>query len=186
VGFIDWTPFFATWELRGAYPAILDDPRVGSAARDLHRDALDLLDRIVREVRSTANAAVGFWPANTVDGDDIVVWRDEARHDVLATFRTLRQQMAKPDGRPNVAMADFVAPIETGVADFVGAFAVTTGHGLDDIVAEFEAPMTITRRSSPRPSPTAWPRPSRSGSTRSSVASCGATPATRPASATRT
>ncbi len=138
-GYIDWTPFFATWELRGAYPAILDDPRLGSAARDLHRDALDLLDRIVRDDRLTANAVVGFWPANTVDADDIVVWRDETRSDALATFRTLRQQMAKPDGRPNVALADFVAPAETGVSDFVGAFAVTTGHGLDEMVAEFEA-----------------------------------------------
>ena len=86
-----------------------------------------------------ANAVVGFWPANVVDSDDIVVWRDEQRHDPLATFRTLRQQMAKPEGRPNVALADFVAPTETGLADFIGAFAVTTGHGLGEIVAEFEA-----------------------------------------------
>ena len=137
--FIDWTPFFATWEMRGAYPAILDDPRLGAAARDLHRDALALLERIVGEGRLKANAVVGFWPANTVDGDDIVVWRDHERHDALATFRTLRQQMAKPEGRPNVALADFVAPTETGLADFIGAFAVTTGHGLEEIVAEFEA-----------------------------------------------
>ena len=88
--------------------------------------------------RLTASAVVGFWPANAVD-DDIVVWRDEARTDPLATFRTLRQQMAKPAGRPNIALADFVAPIETGIADFIGAFAVTAGHGLDEIVAEFEA-----------------------------------------------
>jgi 5-methyltetrahydrofolate--homocysteine methyltransferase len=139
VGCIDWTPFFATWELRGAYPAILDDPRLGAAARDLHRDAVALLDRIVAEGRLTANAVVGFWPANSVDSDDIVVWRDDGRHDALATFRTLRQQMDKPGGRPNVALADFVAPSETGLADFIGAFAVTTGHGLDEIVAEFEA-----------------------------------------------
>jgi 5-methyltetrahydrofolate--homocysteine methyltransferase len=139
VDFIDWTPFFATWELRGAYPAILDDPRLGAAARDLHRDALALLDRIVADGRLTASAVVGFWPANAVPGDDIVVWRDESRQDPLATFRTLRQQMAKPGGRPNVALADFVAPIETGLADFVGAFAVTAGHGIDEIVAEFEA-----------------------------------------------
>jgi 5-methyltetrahydrofolate--homocysteine methyltransferase len=139
VDFIDWTPFFATWELRGAYPAILDDARLGAAARDLHRDALALLDRIVADGRLTASAVVGFWPANAVGGDDIVVWRDEARQDALATFRTLRQQMAKPPGRPNVALADFVAPIETGIPDFVGAFAVTAGHGIDEIVAEFEA-----------------------------------------------
>ena len=138
---IDWTPFFATWELRGAYPAILDDPRLGAAARDLHRDALALLDRIVAGDRLRASAVVGFWPANAV-GDDIVAWRDEDRSEALATFRTLRQQMAKPDRRPNVALADFVAPRETGVADYIGAFAVTTGHGLDGpdgLVAEFEA-----------------------------------------------
>ncbi len=139
VDYIDWTPFFATWEMRGAYPAILDDSRLGAAARDLHRDALALLERIVGDGRLRANAVVGFWPANTVHDDDIVVWRDEDRRDALATFRTLRQQMAKTDGRPNVALADFVAPIGTGLADFMGAFAVTTGHGLDEIVAEFEA-----------------------------------------------
>ncbi|HEV7604990.1 MAG TPA: methionine synthase [Candidatus Limnocylindrales bacterium] len=139
VPFIDWTPFFTTWEMRGAFPAILDDPRLGPAARDLHRDAVALLDRIVAEGRLTADAVVGFWPANTTEGDDIVVWRDEGRTDALATFRTLRQQMAKPDGRPNLALADFVAPTETGLADFIGAFAVTTGHGLEEIVAEFEA-----------------------------------------------
>ena len=139
---IDWTPFFATWELRGAYPAILDDPKVGKAARDLHRDALAMLERLVREDRLQASAVVGFWAANTVDADDIAVWRDEARDERLATFRTLRQQMEKPPGRPNVALADYVAPAETGLADYVGAFAVTAGHGLDGpdgLVAEFEA-----------------------------------------------
>ncbi len=139
VDFIDWTPFFATWEMRGAYPAILDDPRLGAAARDLHRDALALLERIVVDEWLTASAVVGFWPANANDSDDVVVWRDEKRDVPLATFRTLRQQMAKPDGRPNVALADFVAPTGSALADFIGAFAVTTGHGLDAIVAEFEA-----------------------------------------------
>jgi 5-methyltetrahydrofolate--homocysteine methyltransferase len=139
VDFIDWTPFFTTWEMRGAYPAILDDPRLGAAARDLHRDALALLDRLVADGRLKASAVVGFWPANAVAGDDIAVWRDETRTDVLVTFRTLRQQMAKPAGRPNVALVDYVAPTETGLADFIGAFAVTAGHGLDEIVAEFEA-----------------------------------------------
>ncbi|HZM73064.1 MAG TPA: vitamin B12 dependent-methionine synthase activation domain-containing protein, partial [Candidatus Polarisedimenticolia bacterium] len=139
---IDWTPFFATWELKGAYPRIFDDSKVGAAARDLHRDAVALLDRLVAEGRLTANAVVGFWPANSVDADDIAVWRDESRTERLATFRTLRQQMAKPPGRPNVALADYVAPVDSGVADFVGAFAVTAGHGLDGLdglVAEFEA-----------------------------------------------
>ena len=139
---IDWTPFFTTWELRGSYPAILDDPRVGAAARDLHRDALAMLDRLVGEGRLRASAVVGFWPANTVDADDIAVWRDETRTERLATFRTLRQQMEKPAGRPNVALADFVAPVETGLEDWIGAFAVTAGHGLDGpdgLVADFEA-----------------------------------------------
>ncbi|GAC1663242.1 MAG: methionine synthase [Candidatus Limnocylindrales bacterium] len=138
VEFIDWTPFFATWEMRGAYPALLDDPRLGAAARDLHRAALALLDRLVADGRLRASAVVGFWPANATASDDIVVWRDEERTAALATFRTLRQQMAKPAGRPNVALADFVAPIETGLADHIGAFAVTSGHGLDEIVTEFE------------------------------------------------
>jgi 5-methyltetrahydrofolate--homocysteine methyltransferase len=138
VGRIDWTPFFATWELAGRYPAILDDARVGTAARTLHRDARELLERIVVERLLTARAAVGFWPANSV-GDDIEVYADEDRGEVLATIRTLRQQMVKPPGRPNLALADFTAPRETGVADFVGGFAVTAGHGVDALVAEFEA-----------------------------------------------
>ena len=135
---IDWTPFFTAWELRGGYPAILDDPVFGVAARDLHRDALDLLGRIVADGEVRADAVVGFWPANAVE-DDIVLWRDEERRVPLATFRTLRQQMAKRDGRPNLALADFVAPRESGVADYVGAFAVTAGHGVDGLVARFAA-----------------------------------------------
>jgi 5-methyltetrahydrofolate--homocysteine methyltransferase len=135
---IDWTPFFATWELRGAYPAILDDPSVGSAARDLHRDATTLLERIVDERLLTAKAAFGFWPANSV-GDDIQLYAADSRTDVAAVVHTLRQQMIKPPGRPNLALADFTAPKETRVEDFVGAFAVTAGHGLEDLVAEFKA-----------------------------------------------
>ncbi len=138
---IDWTPFFATWELRGAYPAILDDPKLGAAARDLYDDARRLLDRMVAETRLRASGVVGFWPANA-EVDDIAVWRDDERRDRLATFRTLRQQMAKTDARPNVALADFVAPIDSGLADHIGAFAVTAGHGLDGpdgLVAEFTA-----------------------------------------------
>jgi 5-methyltetrahydrofolate--homocysteine methyltransferase len=138
VDLIDWTPFFATWELRGAYPAILEDARLGPAARDLHRDALTLLQRIVDEGLLRASAVVGFWPANA-EGDDIVLWVDEDRLTELARWHTLRQQMAKPDGRPNLALADFTAPISSGVADYVGAFAVTTGHGVDELVAGFEA-----------------------------------------------
>ncbi len=135
---IDWTPFFATWELNGLYPGILSDPRIGEAARSLHADALALLDRIVAERLLQARAAVGFWPANSV-GDDIELYTDEERRGSVGTIHTLRQQMVKPPGRPNMAMADFTAPRETGVIDYVGGFAVTAGHRLDQLVAGFEA-----------------------------------------------
>jgi 5-methyltetrahydrofolate--homocysteine methyltransferase len=139
VDYIDWTPFFQTWELRGHYPAILEDPVVGEAARSLYADARSLLDRIVRERRLEARASFGFWPANAV-GDDIEVYADESRTTVLATLQMLRQQLDKKgDGRPNFCLADFVAPKETGVVDYVGAFAVTTGHGIESLVAEFDA-----------------------------------------------
>ena len=138
VGRIDWTPFFATWELNGRYPAILDDPTVGPAARQLDADARRLLDRIVGEGLLTARAAVGFWPAASV-GDDIVVLDPDGSGRTLATIHTLRQQMVKPPGRPNLALADFTAPRSAGVEDVVGAFAVTAGHGLEALVAAFEA-----------------------------------------------
>ena len=134
---IDWTPFFATWELRGAYPAILDDPKVGAAAQDLYRDARALLARIVDEKLLTASAAFGFWPASSV-GDDIELYTDDSRSSLAGVIHTLRQQMVKPPGRPNLALADFTAPKETGVADYVGAFAVTAGHGLDELAAGFK------------------------------------------------
>src|ERR1035437_2824485 len=129
VGRIDWTPFFATWELNGLFPAILDDPIVGGAARPLYEDAQALLARIVGERRLHANAVVGFWPANTI-GDDIELYTDDSRTGVIGTIRPLRQLMVNPPGRPNLALADFSAPRETGIADYVGGFAVTTGHGL--------------------------------------------------------
>ncbi len=139
VPFIDWTPFFQTWELSGHYPAILEDPLVGEAARTLYADARALLDRMVREQRVEARASFGFWPANAV-GDDIEVYSDESRSTLVATLHMLRQQIDKKgDGRPNHCLADFVAPRESEVLDYVGAFAVTTGHGLESLVAEFEA-----------------------------------------------
>ncbi len=134
---IDWTPFFATWELRGMYPGILDDPQVGAAARDLHADAVALLARIVDEDLLKASGAIGFWPANATGEDDIVLWTDETRRSELARLPMLRQQMAKPAGRPNRSVVDFVGP--AGVADHIGAFAVTAGHGVDDLVRTFEA-----------------------------------------------
>jgi len=135
---IDWSPFFATWELAGRFPAILDDPKVGAAARDLYRDARALLERIVGERLLRAAAVVGLWPANSV-GDDIELYDDAGRDRPITVVHTLRQQMVKPPGRPNLALADFVAPRETGVPDHVGAFVVTAGHGLDELVTRFEA-----------------------------------------------
>jgi 5-methyltetrahydrofolate--homocysteine methyltransferase len=135
---IDWTPFFQTWELSGHYPAILTDPTVGPAATSLFRDAQELLDRIVRERLLRARGVLGVFRANAV-GDDIELYADEERTEQLAVLYTLRQQMPKPPGRPNLALADFVAPRASGVADYVGAFAVTTGHGLDELAASYEA-----------------------------------------------
>ncbi len=132
---IDWTPFFASWELIGRYPLILEDEIVGEAARDLFRDAQAMLKRIIDERWFTANGVVGFWPANAV-GDDIVVWTDEGRTEELARFHTLRQQIKKANGKPNLAMSDFVS--EDG-QDYIGAFAVTAGHGELEKAAEFKA-----------------------------------------------
>ncbi len=139
VPYIDWTPFFQTWELAGHYPAILKDPLVGEAARTLYADARELLDRMVRDKRIEARAAFGFWPANAV-GDDIEVYADESRTTVIATLHMLRQQLDKKgDGRPNFCLADFVAPKDSGVLDYIGAFAVTTGHDIESLLAEFAA-----------------------------------------------
>jgi 5-methyltetrahydrofolate--homocysteine methyltransferase len=137
---IDWTPFFQTWELAGHYPDILQDPVVGETARSLWADAQAMLTTLVAERWLTARAVVGLFPANAV-GDDIAVWASESARGTerAATIHTIRQQMAKGDGRPNMALADFVAPTGSGVRDWVGAFAVTTGHGIDARVAAYEA-----------------------------------------------
>jgi 5-methyltetrahydrofolate--homocysteine methyltransferase len=138
VDYIDWTPFFQAWELAGRYPAILEDPKVGAAARNLFADAERMLERIVGEALLEARAAVGVFPANSV-GDDIEVYADESRREVRAVAYTLRQQLSKSAGRPNLALADFVAPRDSGAIDYIGAFAVTAGHGVDALVAQFEA-----------------------------------------------
>ncbi|MBN8528708.1 MAG: methionine synthase [Caulobacterales bacterium] len=132
---IDWTPFFASWELIGRYPLILEDEIVGQAARDLFADAQAMLKRIVAETWFTARGVVGFWPANA-RGDDIVVWSDEGRTTELARFHGLRQQIAKSNGKPNLCLSDFVA--EDG-DDWLGAFAVTAGHGELEKAAAFKA-----------------------------------------------
>ncbi|WP_296599788.1 methionine synthase [Phenylobacterium sp.] len=134
---IDWTPFFASWELVGRFPAILEDEVVGKAASDLYADAQRMLDRIVQEGLLEARGVVGFWPANT-DGDDIVVYADEDRTTELARLHTLRQQMIKTgEGQSNVAMADFVAPVGTR-PDYIGGFAVTAGHGELKLAQQFK------------------------------------------------
>jgi 5-methyltetrahydrofolate--homocysteine methyltransferase len=134
---IDWTPFFQSWELAGRYPQILDDEVVGEAARDLFADAQAMLKRIIDEAWFSARGVIGFWPANK-DGDDIVLWADYEHPTELARLHTLRQQMAKAEGRPNVALADFVHPVGGG-HDWIGAFAVTAGHGERERVAAFKA-----------------------------------------------
>ena len=135
--YIDWTPFFQTWELTGRFPAILNDPKVGEAARALYDDARKMLDRIVKENWFKASATIGFWPANA-EGDDIILYSDEARTKPLTTLHTLRQQLEKREGRKNVALSDFIAPISSGVRDYIGMFVVTAGIGEDVIADRFK------------------------------------------------
>ena len=137
IPFIDWSPFFHTWELRGRYPTIFEDPVVGQKAKELHDDALALLRKIVDQRLFTANGVYGFFPANS-QGDDIEIYRDDRRTEVLTTFHTLRQQSEKPQGQCSFALADFVASKASDRADFIGAFAVTTGIGVDLLCREFE------------------------------------------------
>ena len=137
VPYIDWTPFFHTWELRGTYPKIFQDSFVGTEAKKLFDDAQVLLDQIVHEKRLKANVVIGFWPANAV-ADDIELYTDESREHVFSTIHTLRQQSEKAKGEPYYALSDFIAPKESGIPDYFGGFAVTTGIGCDELVAEFE------------------------------------------------
>ena len=137
VPYIDWTPFFQTWELKGRYPAILSDPAQGAAARSLYDDAQGMLKQIVEERWFNPKAVLGFWPANAV-GDDIQLYTGESRSEPVAAFFGLRQQLVKRDGRPNLCLSDFVAPVETGVADYVGAFVVTAGIEEVRIAERFE------------------------------------------------
>ncbi len=136
IPYIDWTPFFSTWELAGQYPAILDDNKVGAEARKLHADALALLERMVAEKWVSANAVIGFWPANAI-GDDLELYEDDSRKQRLTMLHTLRQQIARDPSRnrAHTALSDFVAPKETGLADYVGGFAVTAGIGEDEAIA---------------------------------------------------
>ncbi|MEJ0067212.1 MAG: methionine synthase [Caulobacteraceae bacterium] len=135
--YIDWTPFFQTWELAGHYPMILEDDVVGEAARSLFADAQAMLKQVLAEKWFEARGVAGFWPANA-DGDDIVIWTDETRTAERARLFTLRQQMSKAEGRPNLALADFIAPIG-GPLDYIGGFAVTAGHGETAVAERFKA-----------------------------------------------
>jgi 5-methyltetrahydrofolate--homocysteine methyltransferase len=136
--YIDWTPFFHSWQLKGSYPKILDDLEKGPEARELFADAQGLLDRIIAEKWLTARAAFGLFPANALEYDSIEIYTDESREEVLATLDFLRQQKQKPPGRPNRSLADFVAPRNTGLEDYIGLFAVTTGLGADEVALRFE------------------------------------------------
>jgi 5-methyltetrahydrofolate--homocysteine methyltransferase len=135
---IDWTFFFSAWELKGRFPAILDHPEYGAAARELYEHATTLLDRIIKERLLTAKASYAFWPANT-DGDDIIVFKDDDRRVTQARLPMLRQQEVLADERPNLSLADFIAPVESGVPDYIGMFAVTAGIGADALVRTFES-----------------------------------------------
>src|SRR6266545_6563587 len=135
--YIDWSPFFATWELAGKFPAILDDAKYGPAARSLFDDAQAMLERMASERWLRASAVFGFWPANS-DGDDILLYGDQSRTRPLAVLHTLRQQLVRREGRANVALADFVAPRASGLADYIGGFLVTAGIGEDEVAERFK------------------------------------------------
>jgi len=136
--FIDWSPFFHTWELRGVYPAIFEHEKYGEQARKLFAEAQELLDRMIREKLVTAKAVYGFFPANAV-GDDVEIYTDETRQTVRTTFHFLRQQVKKKEGESSQSLSDFIAPKSTGLQDHIAAFAVTSGHGLRELVERFKA-----------------------------------------------
>ncbi|UXA04920.1 methionine synthase [Mycobacterium sp. SMC-2] len=136
--YIDWQPFFNAWEMKGRFPDILNNPSSGEAARKLYDDAQHMLDTVIKEKWLTANGVVGFFPANAV-GDDIEVYTDETRTEVLTTLHNLRQQGEHRDGIPNRSLGDYIAPKDTGLADYIGAFAVTAGLGSQEKIAEFKA-----------------------------------------------
>ena len=137
LSYIDWTPFFRTWELHGKYPAILKDDVVGVAASSLFKDAEEMLQKIIKEDWLQTKAVVGLFPANSI-GDDIEIYKDEQRSEVIYTQRTLRQEAKKATGQANLALADFIAPKSSGILDYIGGFVVTSGHGVDEKVALFE------------------------------------------------
>jgi len=139
VPFIDWTPFFQTWELAGRYPNILEDEVVGKEAQSLFADAQKMLSEIIQNKWVVANGILGIFPANTVNDDTVEVYKDETRAEVIGAFHHLRQQLEKTEGQPNLSLADFIAPKETGLNDYIGGFVVTAGLNIDEQVKKFEA-----------------------------------------------
>jgi len=137
VNYIDWSPFFQTWELAGKYPKILNDVVVGEQAKALFKDAQEMLEQIVSEKWLTARAVIGFFPANS-DGDDVILYRDDSRNEKMEILYHLRQQNIKSPGQPNYCLADFIAPVDSGKADYIGGFAVTTGIGIEEKIQQFE------------------------------------------------
>ena len=141
--YIDWTPFFQTWELHGRYPKIFEDDLVGLEAKKLFEEANSMLDKIIAEKWLSANAVVGLFPANSI-GDDIEIYSDESRSEVLYTQRTLRQQSKKAEGVKHHALSDFIAPKGSGIKDYIGGFVVTTGLNIDEKYKSSKKTMTIT------------------------------------------
>ena len=137
VDYIDWNPFFNTWELAGKFPGILEDEIIGATARELYQDARAMLATLVEDRKIRASAVIGFWPANS-DGDDILVFTDESRTQVRTRLHHLRQQMAKPSEQPNYCLADFIAPVASGLSDYIGGFTVTAGLGVDELATAYE------------------------------------------------
>ena len=137
VPYIDWSAFFHTWEMRGRYPDLLQDPNRGPAARELFANAQELLREIIDKKFLTAHAVYGFYPANS-DGDDIILYSDPTRTETLTRLHTLRQQKVNSSGKPQLALADYIAPKESGRIDYIGAFAVTAGHGCQELAERFE------------------------------------------------
>ncbi|MGI9277238.1 MAG: methionine synthase [Endozoicomonas sp.] len=138
VDYIDWTPFFITWDLAGKFPAILDDEVVGEAATSLYHDARNMLDDLVSNKKISARAAIGFWPASQVNQDDVEVYTDESRSEASLLLHHLRQQNPRPDDKPNYALSDFIAPKASGLEDYIGGFIVTAGIGADELAKEYE------------------------------------------------
>jgi 5-methyltetrahydrofolate--homocysteine methyltransferase len=137
--YIDWTPFFMSWQLAGKFPAILEDEKLGVEAKKLYNDARSMLRRMIDENWLTARAVIGIYPTNVVNDDSLEIYKDESRGEVIENFHHLRQQVKKAAGQPNICLTDFILPKETGKTDYIGSFAVSTGFGIEKWVEKFEA-----------------------------------------------